>query len=356
MNTNILKDSLKEKDIIKLLKYLGADQYEEKVDAIIFPTICHNVDPSEASKKLYYYKKNKLFHCYTECGESFDIYGLFKRVYTLRQIQYNFYDDIYYKIINVLDYNEFQLIDNFEEKYNSIRKKFIREDKRVNLPEFDRRLLGIFTKKYPIEWLYEDISKESMDKYNIRYYISENKIVIPHYDASNRLVGIRGRQLNITNENIPKYMPIKIGDIIYSHPLSLNLYGLNISKDNIINRRKVILFEGEKSCLKYDSFFDDNISVAVCGSNFNKYQLELLFRICRPEEIIIAFDKEYTTPYCGDGEKYFNKLYSIGKKYEKYANFSFIYDKEGMLKYKDSPIDKGKDAFMKLYYERETIK
>ena len=42
----------------------------------------------------------------------------------------------------------------------------------------------------------ENITKNSMDKYNIRYSISQNKIVIPHYDINNELIGIRGRALN----------------------------------------------------------------------------------------------------------------------------------------------------------------
>ena len=41
--------------IIELMTRLGADRYEETENAIIFPTICHNIDSAEASMKLYYY-------------------------------------------------------------------------------------------------------------------------------------------------------------------------------------------------------------------------------------------------------------------------------------------------------------
>lgn len=57
-----------------------------------------------------------------------------------------------------------------------------------------------------------------MDKYNILYSISQEKIVIPHYDINNNLVGIRGRALNEWEiENVGKYMPIRIENKWYAH-------------------------------------------------------------------------------------------------------------------------------------------
>ena len=53
--SNIDNDS-----IIHLMTELGADRYIEREDCIIFPTICHNVDASEASMKLYFYKAELL--------------------------------------------------------------------------------------------------------------------------------------------------------------------------------------------------------------------------------------------------------------------------------------------------------
>jgi hypothetical protein len=35
-----------------------------------------------------------------------------------------------------------------------------------------------------------------MDRYNILYSISQNKIIIPHYNIDGKLIGIRGRSLN----------------------------------------------------------------------------------------------------------------------------------------------------------------
>ena len=41
--------------VIQLMLTLGADEFIEKPGYIIFPTICHNEDASDASMKLYYY-------------------------------------------------------------------------------------------------------------------------------------------------------------------------------------------------------------------------------------------------------------------------------------------------------------
>lgn len=107
----------------------------------------------------------------------------------------------------------------------------------------------------------------------------------------------------------------------------------------------------EKSVLKCEDFSFPNCSVAVCGSNFNKYALNILLDTCSPSEIIICFDKEEIK----GSTKYFDKLYSLGEKYKNYCNFSFIYDRHNLLELKDSPVDKGEEIFKKLVKERTKI-
>ena len=42
-----------------------------------------------------------------------------------------------------------------------------------------------------------------------------------------------------------KYMPIKLEKTWYTHPLSLNLYGLNQTKEAINKKKQAIIFEAE---------------------------------------------------------------------------------------------------------------
>ena len=336
--------------IIHLMTELGADRYDDRGDYIIFPTICHNEDSSEASMKLYFYKNNKVFVCYTSCG-GMSIFKFLKHYYEERQIEYDWHQDIYEVVCNCSD---FKRKEGFERTpYKSLRERYKVARKEVQLPEYSKNVLDCFIKHYPPEWLNDGITKEAMDAFDISYSIAHNKIIIPHYDIEGRLIGIRGRALNDWEvENVGKYAPIHIEQTWYKHPLSMNLYGLNVTKKNIRAHSICFLFESEKSVMQAEGFKLPNCSVAVCGSNFNKYQLNILMKACAPHEIVLCFDKEELP---GE-DKYFNKLWNICQKYKNYCNFSFIYDREGLLNLKDSPTDKGEETFVKLLGKRVIVK
>ena len=106
-------------------------------------------------------------------------------------------------------------------------------------------------------------------------------------------MGLRGRSLCAADsERFGKYRPIFVNQQFYSHPLGMNLYNLNNSKDNIKLMGKAIVFESEKSCLLYQSYFgiESDISVACCGSNLSIHQVQLLLD-AGAKEIIVAFDR-----------------------------------------------------------------
>jgi len=140
---------------------------------------------------------------------------------------------------------------------------------------------------------------------------------------------------------------------MYNHPLGLNLYNLNNSKDNIAQMNIAFVFESEKSTLLFKSYFgiDHDISVACCGSNLSAYQIGLLQR-AGAKEIVIAFDRQFKT--IGDTEFLHlkNNLLKLWNKYHNDIKISFIFDKNMITDYKDSPIDKGKDKFLQLWKER----
>ena len=343
-------DNLKIESVIELMKRLGADRYQDAGGHLIFPTICHNDNASEASMKLYFYKNYKQFVCYTECG-TMSIFKFLKHYYETRDIDYDWVSDIYNVILDCSNFNP--NIGFVAPKYKSLRDKFGQERKEVVLPEYGRGALDTFIKRYPPEWTKDGISCEAMDKYDIRYSISQNKIIIPHLDVDGRLVGIRGRALNEWEvENVGKYMPVRLEQTWYKHPLSMNLYGLYQNKNNIKKSKICYVFESEKSVLQYESFAMPHCAVAVCGSQFNKYQLNILMKHCAPTEIVICFDSEEESGQT----KYFDKLYALCSKYKNYCQFSFIYDREGLLDAKDSPSDKGEEVFKRLLERRVKVR
>lgn len=144
-----------------------------------------------------------------------------------------------------------------------------------------------------------------------------------------------------------KYVPYTsfTHKITYKHKLSMNAYGIDKNKESIKKYKKCIIFEAEKSVLKMDSIYGNNPSVAVGGSSVSEYQLNLL-KVNGCEKVYLAFDRE-------EGEKWENKLNKICQKI---VNFNLecyiIEDKNGRyLDLKESPIDKGEFAFLKLYKE-----
>lgn len=344
INENIIPEK-----VLNLMIKLGVSEYDDRNnDFYIFPTICHNRTESEASMKLYFYKDTKIFHCYTEDG-SMTLFTFLKKYYETNGINYKWYKDIYLKVLACTSLKSKIEINKEKSKYKRVKRV-----KRKTLPTnkiYDEKILKVFIEHPCIEWLNDGVTVEAMNKYNILYAPTDNKIIIPHYDYKNQLIGIRARSLNEWDIINGKYKPICINEKIYSHKLSLNLYGLNKNLQNIRETGIVFLFEGEKSVLQMENFSIPNCGLAVCGSKMNKFQLILLLSLIQPDEIVICFDKEEI-----DGEnKYFNKLYNMVKKYNNYSKFSFMYDINNLLKYKDSPTDRGEKIFMELFNTRVEV-
>lgn len=324
--------------------------WQDKGDFLLCKTACHNTNLDEASWKLYYYKNTHIFMCYSECGAQ-NIFRFIEHYYETRGITYDWHEDV---LEFVRSYGEKRFTDTeINESYKSKRNEFMPKKERRELPTYEKGILDVFIKEYPADWEEEGISRKAMDKFNIRFSIGQNKIIIPHYNVRGGLVGIRGRALNQWEvENVGKYMPVQIEGKWYSHPLSLNLYGLDKNLENIKRYGICYVFEAEKSVLLCENFSFPNCAVASCGSQFNKYQLDILMRYAQPKEIVICFDNEEKP----GSEDYFQKLWKMCSKYKNYSNFSFIYDRENLTKKKDSPVDEGQEKFEELLKRRVIVK
>ena len=349
-------------NIFDLLQEWGGDP-EYTNFGIVSATICHNL-PGEGSKKLYYYENSGLFRCYTGCDSSFDIFELTIKVFDIQHNRKLDLNDAVRYIAARLGYggrledapdNE-ELIDwKILSNYDRIQNVEIGKVKHIQLKEYDKSILDRFNYNLKITpWLDEGISQEVIEHNKIGYYLGKDQITIPHFDINGRFVGLRGRSISELDCDLyGKYRPMYINEQMYNHPLGMNLYNLNNSKDQIKIIKKVVIFEGEKSVLKYQTYFgmDNDISVACCGSSLSAYQVQLLQEL-GVEEIIIAFDRQFQEI----GDKEFlhlkNNLLKIRAKYKNFLKVSFMFDKKMLTGYKDSPIDCGKDIFLQLFKER----
>ena len=360
---NLIKENLTLEQIEEVLTDLGGEP-QRQGEIIISRTICHGGN----SHKLYYYPNTTLFRCYTDCAETFDIFELVRKVMSREQPKaredsdWNLPEAIDY-IARRFGYSPNQIIDESEIKIKQDLELFDRYDRikdinlntqEIELKEYEDTFLKHLP--HPIIGVWEDegITREVINNAGICFDPKNCGIVIPHYDINNRLVGIRERALVQENiEKYGKYRPATIGRKMYNHPLSFNLYNLNHSKDNISRMEKVFVFEGEKSTLLYRSYFgeENDLSVAICGSSFINYQAWLLINQ-GAKEIIVALDKQYKELGDNEFKKLVKNLKGIHNKYGKYVNISYMFDKQGILDYKASPIDQGPDTFMKLFKER----
>lgn len=351
-----IKNNLSLEQVQDLLYSLGGNPIV-KGEMIMAQTICH----AGHSHKLYYYNNTKLFRCYTNCGDAFDIFDLILKVKKTDGIDWvlpqavNFIVNFYGLAIQTEnsffsneELDDWKVLNKYEHSSSQEKKEKI-----VEFKYFEDKILKFLPKPRIVPWLKEGITQEAMDNCGICYNPVSQGIVIPHYNIDGRLIGIRERTLIKENESNGKYKPAILNYQMYNHPLGFNLYNLNNSKDNIKQIKKVFIFEGEKSCLLYQSYFgvENDLSVAVCGSSLISYQVQLLLSL-GVEEIIIAFDKQFKEIGDDEWKAWTKKLKDLHKKYGTQIQMSFMFDKWGLLGYKDSPIDCGKEKFLELFERR----
>lgn len=368
-----LKSNLTIEQVFELVAEFGGEPRMQG-NFFIARTICHN-PAGEGSHKLYYYDNTKLFRCYTDCGTTFDIYELickiknhnqeYKTYYSRegKQIQreWQIFDAIEFVAIyfgysaQTFDFQDSQeklqdwkVFNNYERINNTGEQQ-----QKVELKIFDDKILKYLPHPRIIPWEKEGISQEVMLHRGIAYDPKNQGIVIPHYDIDGNLIGIRERTLIKEEEKTGKYKPAILNGQMYNHPLGFNLYNLNNSKENIKILQKAVVFEGEKSPLLYASYFgeENDITVASCGSSLISYQIKLLLSL-GVKEIIIGYDKQFNEIGDEEWKRWTKKLYDIHTKYGAYVQISYLFDKWKLLNYKDSPVDKGKETFLKLFKNR----
>lgn len=354
-----IKNNLTIDQIFDFLQALDGGPRKQNENLIIARTICHNGE----SHKLYYYNNTKLFRCYTECSEIFDIYDLFIKEQKTQGKEISLPQAILFVInffqLNIELYNGFSNQDENQLQDWKVLNVYLKNQEKqetkqiIDFKFYDDNVLNNLPTPIIRDWEKEGILREVI-KYNHICYDPVNQgIVIPHYNIDNKLIGIRERTLIKENENTGKYKPAILNYQMYSHPLGFNLYNLNNSKNQIKQIKKVIIGEGEKFCLMYQSYFgiENDITVAVCGSNLTQYQFNLLISL-GVQEVIVAFDKQFKKIGDEEWKGWTKKLKDIHKKYGHLTQISFMFDKQNLLEYKMSPIDAGKDIFMELFNNR----
>lgn len=365
MDRDELLEQINTEDVKKLLKELGSNEpIPDHQGGLYFQTICHCGN----KHKLLYYPDSKNFMCYTNCG-SMSLYDLVSQVKGLSfKESFKYIAD--FKGVDIHSKRSIGLTKKIDcEDLNILSKHLHKNSKDAinRLPYFNENVLGMFSNYYPDEWYREGINEEIADYFGIRFYFNQLKCIIPHRDKQGGLVGIRARNfLQSEIDKGKKYIPITIEGLTYRYPTALNLYGLYQNKNNIKKAKKVILFESEKSVLKYGSIYgqQNNISLATMSMNFTKQQRDLLLEL-QVDEVILAWDKQYQIEFLKEKYKnsaeykefirYIRKIKKVVNLLIQYCNISIIFCWDNRLDYKDAPIDRGQAIFEELLNERYLI-
>lgn len=355
LESNLL-NKLNTSDVLRLMEKLGVPESSVRYgnDCLIFPTVCHNTLDNNPSQKLYYYESSKRFYCYTHC-KAMSIFDVIINTYNIRGFKmefmraYNLLDEIVSKRLKT----GFAVI----QTPKAMNTNKIEENWMEQLPVYNKHVLECFTQqpRFLDPWLSEDIDYNVMVDFGVRFDMVRNRIVFPVIDHIGRLVGIRVRNFNQADIDAGrKYMPLWHNDELYNCPKMMVVYGYYQNRQVIKKLKEVIVFEAEKSVLKYGSCFTMNKSVAVGGSAFSQYH-GLILKEAGVETIVLAFDNDYSE----EGDRFYGlqkmlreavKIKEMGFKVE------LIYDWTGeYLGDKDAPIDLGRTVYSKLYRDRKTL-
>lgn len=358
---DLLKESLSVEDVMKLLQLLGANYIEHFAERgeIHSNTICHNLDGG--SHKLYYYEESYNFFCYTDCSCSMDIFKVVMKNYAERGVEISFPDAVNWVAeksgksfgfgFNVEMDKETEV--SWLDRFTNRKKKEYPE-----LETYSDRLLNVFSYGfYHDNFLKDNISIDAMNKFEIGFYLRDERITLPHRHYENgKLISVRGRATNQYDIDAGrKYIPLTIQGQLYSHPSFLSLYGLWQNRETIQRLKKVIIFESEKSVLQCESFWSgNNFSVALSGRNISQRQIDILLDL-GIEEVILATDKMFIGTDTTLHEKDVNFILNMGRKFSPYVRTYTLFDLENLLEYKESPSDRGRNVLMRLMATKKEI-
>lgn len=345
MNTKALKEQLNTDQIITLLESLGAELQEERSDHLIFTSICHHLHASEHKAKLYYYTNTHSFFCFS-CSNAYDIFSLIEEVWNLRDIEF-YFGDIVNFITSTLDISQF----DFNPKQNlswrddlrlfTTTKSIAKHAQIYPLSDLNR-----FVDKLPYAWIKEGISVDTMRKYHIGYYPLLDCTTIPVFDKEGELLGVRSRFWREEDIELGKYRPIWTLERDYKLPTGSVLYGLYQNQEAIKATHEVKLFEGEKSVMQMESILGQNNAVAMFGCNLSKMQLQQLIEL-EVERYVVCLDKWGSEEDKARWRKDVDKIVKMCRPYGEVV----VIDNYEELDYKDSPSDKGKEVWEKIWQE-----
>lgn len=175
-----------------------------------------------------------------------------------------------------------------------------------------------------IDWLREGIMPWAAKKFGLAYSYKYHRVVIPiRYWLDGTLVGFNQRTTveNYEELGIRKYF------LTASYRKSLNLYGLWENREEIEDKKTVVICESEKSVLKRYSR-NDGTCVALQGKKLSDEQRRIVIGL-NVNEVIIALDNDVPI----------EEVRHMCEQFYHIRNVSYVKDRWNLLGEKDAPAD-----------------
>lgn len=274
----------------------------------------------EKTPSFFVNRNKQLFHC-MGCGASGDIIEFIKIIHGV-----NFRD-----AVQILEFESGKSPEERPRILSEAKRFMPKEKKMVDSLIFKSDCMEEFPNNHKItEWIEEGISEEVLEKYDVRYSKEKDRILFPIYDNDGNIVNIKYRNLY----KLPKYKYIgRMGSKNF-------LYNFCFAKDEIVKSSECIVFEGEKSVMKMETWGIHNAVAAGCHS-IKKAQeclIKLDFR-----DLVIAYDNGVSI----------NSIMDDVHDLIHYKNVFYIPTQDIPEKY--SPCDMGYERWIELYSKKVKI-
>jgi DNA primase len=249
-------------------------------------------------------------------------------------------------IVNTLEYDDF-VFAKVEQKpkteWNSWLKQIKKQrTKDVEVTEnkvLDNSILKLYEPIPHLLWINDGISYQTQMDFQVSYDLRTSRIVFPIHSKKGELIGVKGRYVG-SDERImddQKYM------YLFSCSKSIELFNLHRALPYINMHKECIIVEGAKTVMLLWEFGFRNV-VSIEGDKLSPVQAKLLKDLGLDIDLLFSFDKDKSMEHVLQQTKQI-------KNRKKFA----LFDDEGMFSGKESPADKGKEAFEKLYGNRKNI-
>jgi DNA primase len=180
-----------------------------------------------------------------------------------------------------------------------------------------------------LDWVEEGISYETQVLYGIGFDLESKRVTIPLRNRFGQLVGVKGRIVKDEDDD-RKYL------YLYRCQNRYEWFNFHFALPYILTDRRVYIFEAEKSCMKC---FSNGIfnTLAIGASDISDEQAQMIKQLGLDIEIILCYDKDKTVEEIRKQAEVFKGRKVFG-----------MFDTKGLLKGKDSPIDRGIEVWNEL--------